>query len=217
MCHSHHPYRLQMNSFSFFTVSKLVLIIFQCMCILFLLLFLFFFRAGNMHIPGPNFIPRENDLMLLSPDVSITKIADPHSTVRLAIKQVNLQYPITRGGLPWYLLAVVLTLMLGIVFFCLEQLKRMIKSLESGNPFNRANAIRIFTLSGVMGMIPLFQYGINYGIKYWIERNFAFTGVELIIEDPDYLISTLGFLFLAMIGFIFQMGIELRKEQELTV
>ena len=93
----------------------------------------------------------------------------------------------------------------------------MIKSLDKGNPFVRENVWRIYILATVVYLVPVFNlvfYLFNY---FWIKSNFVLDGLQLNWKTPDYGQWIIFGTLLITIGKIFEQGIKLREENELTV
>lgn len=149
------------------------------------------------------------------PGVSISPL-DNQLTPNVSIDELILEYPLNGDGIGYFAALMLLILTAGSLYG-LEQLKRMIASLESGEPFIRENVWRIYILATLICCIPVLRWIYFFFAKQWIESNFQLTGLLVETNSNNTGIYVLFGTLLITIGKIFEHGIKLKEEQELTV
>lgn len=165
---------------------------------------------------GFSLLPENRDLLKNYEDIDIRFKPDPEIEAHLVIEQTQVQMngilPEMRVGL-W----IFFILFGGLLYIILSQLGRMIKSVEDGDPFNSWNVKRIYFLTILLACFPLLGRAFRYWQKYWIKANFEMEGVFFSNEPFELLPWLLPVILLATVGKIIEMGMEIKKEQELTI
>lgn len=204
-----------MKKLSLLKVWKWVIILFQAS---FLLLGIFFiyssFDISDIYIDGLSFLPENSEIK--SEDVSIAFKADPAVTTRVFISETQIHL---ENGFSYIRTSFIIVVILcfGLSIFGLEQLKKMINTVEAGDPFIRTNVWRIYILATLFFLTPLVIKLCFYFMHNWALTNFEFSGLVLRKQAVNYVPWMVAGVLLLTIGKIMEQGIKLREEQELTI
>ena len=98
-----------------------------------------------------------------------------------------------------------------------EQLRKMIVSALSENPFNRTNAKRIYIIASLFLLYPTLEYAKRWIISLWMNSKIELIGLEWSLNMKYELPFFLMGVFLITIGKIMEGGVEIQEEQKLTV
>jgi len=168
------------------------------------------FKLSNLKL-----LPSDSNLLNHYQGINLTLKNFPNENVSLMVTETAIRIEDTQ--LFFFPLLLIVLVFLAIGLLILDMMRRMIKSVEKGDPFIIKNVMRINILGTVFMLVPLSARVMFYGLDQWIKSNIEFTGLELqkssISELPWYLG---GFLLLA-IGRVFLEGIKLKEEQSLTI
>lgn len=113
---------------------------------------------------------------------------------------------------------VIMPLLLSMLFLGIMMiLRKIIKSIKSGTPFTRANAARVRAMGWlVMAAGPF--WGILEYIYAWVWLpKIQIEGAKVYIEPDFRVFYIFAGLVIVVIGHVFQYGVSLREENELTV
>ena len=163
-------------------------------------------------------IPTEKNTKILNglTELQVQMKTPTEKYSKLSIDKIDLLLPVRSTqdrvfmvGL--YLLYIVLFL------FGLEQLRRMIRSAYHHTPFVRSNVRRFYIIGGIALMVPITKF-ISRSIMFiFLSENYEFIGAKLDTAfhyDSDWLL--IGILLITL-GIIFEQGIKLQEEQDLTI
>jgi hypothetical protein len=116
-----------------------------------------------------------------------------------------------------YLSISISMLMILYSFFIFFQLRRIIKSLTSKDPFNDKNIGILYSIGILVIIVPILKYVIESMELSWIEKLYDFPGYS-ISSDISFQVSLFGLGILILgITEIFRQGILIKKEHELTI
>ncbi|MEQ8470061.1 MAG: DUF2975 domain-containing protein [Marinoscillum sp.] len=203
---------------TFFTSSKLMLRAFQLVLLattVFGLGVLIFVENNTYNLSLGTLGLIENIELDQSSQVKISSNGD-HIAPELKVDKVQLKYSSVSKRTGW-VIGLFLICLSAVGIYALEQLRKMIQSVEKGDPFVRDNVWRIYILAALIYCVPLLNWIYYYSTKLWIEHNFELTGLKM-----EYAYGEVGkwILFgtlLMIIGKIFEQGINMKEEQELTI
>ena len=169
----------------------------------------------DLSISNLALLPTDDNLLNYSNDLGITLKANPNLDAQLLIKKTTIR--IEDASLFTEPVLVIL-LCVGIFsMIILEQMRRMIKTVEEGNPFTKSNVWRITILGTMFLLVPVVARVLYIFYEKWIMNKFEFEGLTLASPSFTNLPWILaGFLFLT-IGKILAAGIQLREDQDLTI
>ncbi|WKN43704.1 DUF2975 domain-containing protein [Tunicatimonas pelagia] len=184
--------------------------------------------STKLRYSGISFLPEDQKIINGSESVSIVFKKDPTVSPEILISETEilLEMEVPMFGVNIIYLAI---LPVFLAILGLEQLKRMIKTVESGTPFVRINVWRIYILSTLFFLVPLIANLSSYLQKRWFIANFEFSGMILKDNSTDFLsmiVEGISFDFspwfvpgvlLLTIGKILEQGIKIQEEQDLTV
>jgi hypothetical protein len=163
-------------------------------------------------------------LQLIDEDKTIVEI--PNVTFRKT--GVSVDIPINRSALTLpvshsqkrnlvYLSISISMLMILYSFFIFFQLRRIIKSLTSKDPFNDKNIGILYSIGILVIIVPILKFVIESVELSWIEKLYDFPGYS-IGSDISFQVSLFGLGILILgITEIFRQGILIKKEHELTI
>ncbi len=170
----------------------------------------------TFQITGLTLLPIEKDILNTSGAVKLTYLKDSSVNPKILISETKLQLEKGISSVRTGFIAFLIFLC-AVTVFGLEQLKRMIKTVEKGNPFIRANVWRVYILSTLLFLVPLFAKVGYYLLERWFVANFEFSGLVIHDNSISYFPWMLGGVLLLTIGKIMEQGIKLHNEQALTI
>jgi hypothetical protein len=171
---------------------------------------------ATLEISGLSFLPEDKGILDKSESVSITFKQDSTVSPKILVSATEIRLEDGIAYLRTSLIALVI--FSGILaIFGLEQLKRMIKTVESGTPFIRTNVWRIYILSALFFLVPLIGKFCYYLQQRWFVSNFEFSGMILEDNSVNFFSWFLAGILLLTIGKILEQGIKIQEEQDLTV
>lgn len=141
------------------------------------------------------------------------------ASVEVLIKRVALTVPVSHSQKRnlVYLTISISMLMIMYSFFIFFQLRRVIKSLTSTDPFSDKNIGILYSIGILVIIVPILKYAIEYIELSWIEKLYDFPGYS-ISSDISFQVSLFGLGILILgITEIFRQGILIKKEHELTI
>ena len=100
----------------------------------------------------------------------------------------------------------------GIVFIC-DQLKRILSTLEDGEPFVPENAGRLVRIAIAVALIELARYAIAILAAVLLQNDPDFNGVKLSIN----LAAWVAVAALFILSQVFAEGTRLREEEKMTI
>lgn len=165
---------------------------------------------------GFTLLPENENILAESGEIDISFKLDPAIDTDIMVAETYIRMQ----GLPPNLKMTIwlfFTILGGIGYIMLMQLGRMIKSVEEGNPFNRWNVRRIYSLAILLAALPIIGRFFKALQKNWLLSNFEMEGVIIVNQPTDFLPWFLTAILVATIGKILEMGIEIKKEQDLTI
>ena len=169
----------------------------------------------SLGLSGLTLVPEDPDILLNYEDVSLRLKNDSLQQPALIITETKLKLE-QASFLKFHIVIMIIAIGLFSVTI-LEQMRRMIKTVEDGDPFIRSNVWRINLLGTLFMLIPIVAKLILRLEYNWIESSFDFKGLIIRpVSIPNYPWIIMGFLLLT-IGKIIAEGIKLKKEQELTI
>jgi len=111
----------------------------------------------------------------------------------------------------------VLLVWFGAALAIIYELRQVFRTLVDGEPFVRANAVRIHLIGMVIILMEIVRLVILTLFSVFVRDNFSVEGVTLgLAPRPDLGVILVGLVVL-VIASVFRQGTELREEQELTV
>jgi hypothetical protein len=137
----------------------------------------------------------------------------------IPIKRLALTLPVsdTQKRNLVYLTVGISILMILYSFFIFLQLRRLIKSVISKDPFNDKNIRILYSIGILVIVVPLLKYAIESMELRWISKLYDFPGYS-ISSDISFQVSIFGVGILILgIAEIFRQGILIKKEHELTI
>ncbi|MBV6645898.1 MAG: DUF2975 domain-containing protein [Cyclobacteriaceae bacterium] len=206
-------------NFSILKIIKVIIIIAEVAIVIvaFVLMGLLLSKGGDIDMSWSNLglLPHDPDILKNYDDVALTFKDYPELKPQLLITETKIKLENTS-------LFVTPTVLIGLLLFvlslfALEQLRRMIKTVAMGNPFIISNVWRIYSLGILFILIPLINK-MAYGIlNAWVRSNFEFDGLILHPFSMNNFPWILTGLLFFTIGRIMSEGINLKKEQDLTI
>jgi hypothetical protein len=106
---------------------------------------------------------------------------------------------------------------IALVLFGIEQLRKMIVSARSGNPFTLLNARRVYSIAALFLIYPLLKYGQRSLVSFFMDQHISLVGLKWSNSIENELPYFPMGVFLITLGKILERGIELEEEQKLTV
>ncbi len=207
-----------MNIFSFKIIGKAVVFFEALMVMLTILGIVMVLTMGeNMDfgISNLTLVPDDADLLNNYTDIRLQLKDDPALQPQLLITETKIK--VENTSLFQFPIIVLLLFLGAFSFTVLEQLRRMVKTVEEGNPFVTSNVRKIQVLAVLFMLVPVLSKILLEMMDAWIRATFEFEG--LVLQESSmsaYPWIFTGFLFLT-IGKIISEGIALREEQELTI
>lgn len=152
---------------------------------------------------------------LLTKTIVVTKPAGS-MPVRFVAPAISLQKEeyigLARSNILFFLLALV------YLFLFFWFLRKFIAGLRNSVFFTRQNAIYLYTSAGLVLIAPFLRWGWSTWIRADLFSEYQFTGASKIYTGSE--LSVVLFLFgliLFVIAWCFDQGVELQKEQNLTI
>ncbi|MFY0599255.1 MAG: DUF2975 domain-containing protein [Cyclobacteriaceae bacterium] len=212
-----------MKKIQLLTVWKWVIILFQFISII--IPFLFLYASFQKKDNGSDlvtvsldvdFMPEERDIIVSSDEVYISFPKDDNVKPKVVIEKTKLYLENAVGHMriPSF---IILSLVMAVLIFGLEQLKIMIRTVEAGNPLIRSNVWRIYILASLLFLFPLASKLSGYLSRKWVMNNFEFSGVRLLSSEVNMVPWFLSGILLITLGKIIEKGIEIKNEQDLTI
>lgn len=203
----------------FFSISKVVMIILQVIILGVGLLgsgmILLSSKEHRFYIGGPTITPHEQNFKAQS--VEVVPLNNLFPQPELHVRQVSLQVKIGdhlgyRSLLALYFIALCMLTVIG-----LEQVKGLLQSVKKGSSFSRYNARRVYILAALLYLVPFVQFLSSWVLKQWLLTNFHFSGVSLLSTYPNSIGWIVAATLMVTIGKVFDQGIAIREEQDLTI
>lgn len=164
---------------------------------------------------GPLDLDHGNNIAQMA-NISITPLDTNMTSPKIVVDHARVNYYVHNYG--YRVVGAILFSIAAIIgLYALQQLILMIKSLDNGNPFIRDNVWRIYILATVVYLVPVFNLAFYLFNYFWIKSNFVLDGLQLNWQTPESGQWIIFGTLLITIGKIFEQGIKLREENELTV
>lgn len=116
----------------------------------------------------------------------------------------------------WYIIVTAMFLLTGLLWG-MYNLRTFFRTVRAGDPFDKKNPGRIRWLGALTMAAGPFTQSAMYIQGEWVLRNFDLPGVRWEVADIEGGWTILAGLLIIVIGQIFQMGVKMKEEQELTV
>ena len=171
-------------------------------------------------ISDPYLVPEDDEYSLLSESVALqVGIKDQvFKNPKLKPERIGVYFTASEYT-AWYNV-IFWTFLVTVNVFTLigvEQLRKMIVSALSENPFNRTNAKRIYIIASLFLLYPTLEYAKRWIISLWMNSKIELIGLEWSLNMKYELPFFLMGVFLITIGKIMERGVEIQEEQKLTV
>lgn len=149
-------------------------------------------------------------------NISITPLDPDMTSPKIVVDEARVTYYVHSYSYR-VIAAIVLSIAATMLLYAFQQLLLMIRSLENGNPFIKQNVWRIYMLATVIYLVPIFNLAFYLFNYLWIKSNFILEGLYINWTTPESGQWVIFGTLLITIGKIFERGIKLREENELTV
>ncbi|MEM9672776.1 MAG: DUF2975 domain-containing protein, partial [Bacteroidota bacterium] len=172
--------------------------------------------STTLTFSGISFLPEDQEIINKSESVSIAYKKDSTVSPKILVSEtkIRVKNSITSFKAQAIYLGVFFA---ALAIFGLEQLKRMIKTVETGTPFLRINVWRIYILSTLFFLVPLTANLGSYLQERWLISNFEFSGMVLEDNSINSFPWFMAGVLLLTIGKILEQGIKIQEEQDLTI
>jgi hypothetical protein len=152
---------------------------------------------------------------LLTKKITVTKPAGS-MPVRFVAPAISLQQKEYIKMARTNVLFFILTLIYAFVFFWF--LRKFIKGLRNPVFFTRQNTLYLYTTASLVFIAPFLEWGWSAWISPDLFSQYQFTGASKIgsISEISLVLIFFG-LILLVIGWCFDQGVKLQKEQDLTI
>jgi len=203
----------------FFKIINIIFLIVEGLLVVMPILAAVLFTSMNgnpdFNLSNLQLIPTDPNLLNHYEDHSVTLKGLPNEKVELMITETAIRVKETQLFLFPMLIIGLVFLVLGLVM--LEMIRRMVKTVQQGDPFVKNNVMRINILGTIFLLVPLSTRFMYTGLDRWIKSNIEFTGLELQKSSISGLPWLLGGFLLFTIGKIILEGIKIKEEQSLTI
>ena len=142
-------------------------------------------------------------------------LPQPEQPVRLAAETVEMSFPLTLN-LRIFLIAA-LILFSAFITYILEVIKKIIKDVKDGVPFNLKNTKRVKQIGLLVTVAVMAEWVFETIASLWLESMYEFEGLKLISKSslgwPVLVLS----LVIIVLGIALEQGQKIQEENELTV
>ncbi|MGB3585642.1 MAG: DUF2975 domain-containing protein [Tunicatimonas sp.] len=213
-----------MKRISLLTAWKWIIILFQISFIVIpIITGIMIYRMGDngtgfttLEFSGFSFVPEDQKVINEVESISIAFKKDLTIAPKILVSETIIR--LEDGGESFRTGIISLSILFVILaVFGLEQLKRMIKTVELGTPFVRINVWRIYILSTLFFLVPLMENINSYLQERWFISNFEFSGMMLKDDSMGFTPWFIAGVLLLTIGKIMERGIKIQEEQDLTI
>ena len=156
-----------------------------------------------------------NDLLNSQNDIQIQILDQSYKSAKLSIREVSVLLPINTSYA--VILFSLFFLHVFLVILGVEQLRLMVRSSIDNTPFSMANVKRISLLSYLFLGYPFLRFLGRWSISSYLEGKLKFVGLKWVNNFEFDLTWFLMGILLLTIGKIFEYGIKLQEEQDLTI
>jgi hypothetical protein len=197
----------------FLTTMKILLIVGS----LFAIVFMGKIDNGKIVNIASPFYELNNELSenISSDLINYLNITEETRKVQLKVDQVGIRIPVSAS---FKVLIIFTTLaIVGYMYFGLHIIEGLIKDISNQKIFTLMNIHRVKRIGIMVVLAPAFELVIQTIFETWFSSKIHIQGLRIHSEDAlGYPFYVIGALIYAL-GYVFQQGIKLQQENELTV
>ena len=171
-------------------------------------------------INDPFLIPTNTDYNLLSESKELQIKIKENSYQTAQLKPLRFQISLkSNENVLFFSLRVWLIGLIAVILLMIgtEQLRQMIKSAQTENPFNKLNVRRVYAIALLFIAFPTLLFGLRWIVSSLMDKHITLVGLEWSLSVKHDLMYYLMGVFLITLGKIMERGIEIQEENKLTV
>lgn len=184
---------------------------------LFAIIFQFYIDNGKMiQVSSPYFEVSNSLSEEISSDIlRRLDLPDETNPIELEVNQVVISIPINTSFK--VLMVIAILVVVGYLYFGLHIIGNLIIDLRHQKIFTSVNMLRVKRIGIMIILAPVLELILQIFFETWFSSNYRFQNLNITSEDtlglPFYVIGALIYA----LGHVFDQGIKLQEENELTV